>query len=411
MSQGALNVPTTGPVAPTTMAADINAALNATNSQNSGSSSPTNGPGSAPVTYQWWMDSTSVSAPILKMFDGSAWVALATLDTVNHLWKAISAGFVSLTGVITPTPLSADANDYAPTDLAKVSRIRLSASADLSTVSWNLTGLTDGSDGRQITIDNINTLAKFVLKTQSGSSGVTNRFAFPFDIILRPNESVTLIYDGTTQRWRLAHPYRGPGITYTVLTAASGTYSTPAGCTCIKVRAVGGGGGGSGSIGTSGAGGVGGAGGTTTFGSANAIGGNGGPSGAGGTGGTGAVNLRIPGATGNPNNAIGAYTNSISFAGTSGGASPFGGAGGGAAAAKANTGSGGGGGSVNIPSGNCSSGGGGGAGEYFELIISNPASSYAYAVGAAGAAGTAGSGGNAGGAGGSGVIVVEEYYN
>jgi hypothetical protein len=49
-------------------------------------------------------------------------------------------------------------------------------------------------------------------------------------------------------------------------------------------------------------------------------------------------------------------------------------------------------------------------GGYIDAIITSPASSYSYQVGAGGTSGTAGTSGYVGGAGGSGIIIVEEYY-
>lgn len=203
--------------------------------------------------------------------------------------------------------------------------------------------------------------------------------------------------------------------TITKLTSGSGTYTTPAAAKYIKVRMVGGGGGGGGG-GTSA--GVGGTGGVTTFGT-SLLTANGGTcssiqnASAGGTATVSGVSYytAIQGGYGT----AGAYNGTSAWAsGGSGGVSLFGGAGGGQAnssgiAAIANTGSGGGGGggnNANIVIG----GSGGGAGGYVEAIITNPLSSYAYAVGSAGTAGTAGTNGYAGGAGGSGVIIIEEYY-
>src|SRR5437016_5111773 len=53
--------------------------------------------------------------------------------------------------------------------------------------------------------------------------------------------------------------------------------------------------------------------------------------------------------------------------------------------------------------------GGGGGGSLYSLITS-PAASYSYAVGAGGGAGTAGTNGQAGGAGAAGVIIVTAYF-
>lgn len=198
-------------------------------------------------------------------------------------------------------------------------------------------------------------------------------------------------------------------------TSGSGTYTTPTGCVAIKVRMVGGGGGGSGSGTTLPAGT---AGGNSTFGGNTAGGGGGGGSGVGQAGAGGAptilvgVGVGIQGSMGSSGSCI---ANAATFStGGAGGTSPFGGAGGGlmasnGAAAYVNSGSGGGGGgggnTANVYAGNA-----GGSGAYLDFLITAPASTYTYAVGAGGAGGAAGTSGLSGGAGGSGLIIVEEYY-
>ncbi len=204
-----------------------------------------------------------------------------------------------------------------------------------------------------------------------------------------------------------------------VLTSgSSATYTTPAGTRQLRIRMIGGGGGGgNGNAATPNAGGTGG---TTSFNSITAIGGTGGAGGAtsapglggaGGTGGSGSASIRLAGGAGIGGSGFAQSAADIRT-GSAGGASPFGGAGisnastavGGAAVA--NTGSGGGSGGFGTGG---APGGGGGAGEYVELIINSPSSTYTYTIGASGAAGAA-SAGNAGGAGGSGIIIVDEFY-
>lgn len=187
------------------------------------------------------------------------------------------------------------------------------------------------------------------------------------------------------------------------------TYTTPPGCSSIKVQFVGGGGGGGGS-GTT-ANGDGGAGGATSFNSITAAGGsfghgNGSP-GVGGTGGTGSASFRRPGKSGSVGGTNASAT-AFNIPSAPGGDSMlgFGGIG---AAAPANTGGGGSGGS-NGSVANCQGGGAGGGGEFVELIINNPAASYTYALGTSGAAGTAGTSGSVGFAGGTGIVIVDEYY-
>lgn len=206
-------------------------------------------------------------------------------------------------------------------------------------------------------------------------------------------------------------------------TSGTGTYTTPAGVTWLKVTCIGGGGGGSGS-GTASSG-NGATGGDTTFGSSllTAVFGSGGTGGgSGGNGGGGAINspaisiLNFTGGKGNPS--IGSTGTGFVPPGVSGGNNPAGGAGvgiynGPGNSGNTNTGGGGGGGSGLANASFSNSGSGGGAGGYIVAIIPNGSvsSSYFYSVGAGGNGGTAGTNGVAGGNGGSGLIVVEEFYN
>ncbi len=190
--------------------------------------------------------------------------------------------------------------------------------------------------------------------------------------------------------------------------SGSGTYTTPAGATYIKIRMVGGGAGGSAALTNNGTLGA-----DTTFGTLTAGrgalgGGSAGLGGAGGTATNGDINITGGSGTGGqtPNGGT------ISLSGGAGGNSALGGGGAGGAQsngggnAPANSGGGGGGGGGNSTT---NSGCGGGAGAYLEKQINAPSATYAYAVGGGGTGGTAGT--NAGGNGGSGIIIVDEYYN
>lgn len=200
---------------------------------------------------------------------------------------------------------------------------------------------------------------------------------------------------------------------------SSGTYTTPTSPAplYLKIRMVGGGGGGAGSSATGGAGGTGGA---TTINSTLFVcnGGVGGASG-GGNGGLGGTvtttgGTLLVGIQGSSGGSGGSDVTGTAFVGSGiGGTTPFGGAGanngnGAGFSAQTNSGSGGGGASTATLA-SSGSGGGGGAGGYLEIIVSSPASTYTYSVGAGGAQGTAGTG-SLGGAGGSGYIVIEEFY-
>jgi hypothetical protein len=243
-------------------------------------------------------------------------------------------------------------------------------------------------------------------------------------------DGYVLTYDGVAMKWK-AEPssggasggplssgeYDDPLPTRQVLTSGT-TYNRPSGVRQLRIRMLGGGGGGAGS--GTGTGGDGGGGGNSSFNSIVANGGGGGKGatalgGAGGTGGTGGTaptTFRTPGAAGHYGfqiTTVPAFTNNLY--GPSGAPSQLGGGGLGTAVAGnnagANTGAGGAGAGMGAAGG---AGGSGGAGEYVEIIIDNPAPTYAYAIGAGGTAGTAGAAGFIGGVGGSGIIIVDEIY-
>ncbi len=208
--------------------------------------------------------------------------------------------------------------------------------------------------------------------------------------------------------------------TVTTFTSGSGTYTTPAGVSYIRVVMVGGGGGGAGS-GTASASSAGSNGNPSSFGSSLLVA-NGGAGaafdaagGAGGTAslGTGPIGIAVTGASG-AGNASGSIT--ITLSGGHGGQTTLGGGGAPGArganaggAAKTNTGSGGAGGGAGLTA-SIITGSGGGAGGYVDAIINAPAATYAYVVGSFGPGGSAGTSGAAGGNGADGIIYVYEYY-
>jgi hypothetical protein len=204
----------------------------------------------------------------------------------------------------------------------------------------------------------------------------------------------------------------------------TGTYTTPANVSWIRVRMCGGGGGGGGS-GTSGWG-NGSAGNATTFGSA-LLTANGGSGGKGGgvtnntvaSGGSSTINSPAYGIarTGGAGQGTGraSSANPGIICGGAGGINSIAGSGGSLAAAAgvaglANTGSGGSG-AGSGANASAEGGNGGGAGGYLEAIISGPSATYSYTVGTGGGAGsTAGANGSDGGSGADGIIIIEEYY-
>lgn len=124
-------------------------------------------------------------------------------------------GAFALTGDLTPSQITADQNDYAPTGHATASVFRLSSDA-----SRNLTGMAGGSDGLVRKLHNVGSFP-IVLKDESASSTAANRFALAADHTLRADEAVELLYDSTSSRWRLS------GMALAAVTGDSGSGGIP----------------------------------------------------------------------------------------------------------------------------------------------------------------------------------------
>jgi hypothetical protein len=102
-----------------------------------------------------------------------------------------------LGGDITPTELSADADDYNPTGYATASVLRLSSDA-----SRTVTGLVGGVDGRVVVVQNVGS-NDIVLADADIGSTEGNRFALDGDLTLGADTGAILLYDATASRWRL----------------------------------------------------------------------------------------------------------------------------------------------------------------------------------------------------------------
>jgi len=123
----------------------------------------------------------------------------AKINGAMQVTGSLTAGAGMLwSGVISPTALSADVNDYNPTSFSTASIVR----QDVTGGNWNVTGLSGGATGRIINIINISAANSLTLKDQSASSSGSNRFLLGSDIVLGINQSIILRYDGTTNRWR-----------------------------------------------------------------------------------------------------------------------------------------------------------------------------------------------------------------
>lgn len=107
----------------------------------------------------------------------------------------------TLSGVITPSQITADQNDYNPTSLSTATVLRISSDAFRV-----ITGLQGGALGRIIVLINVGTNTIICTPNDAGSSAA-NRFQLSNGpLLLHADDAVTLRYDGTSNRWRPMSP-------------------------------------------------------------------------------------------------------------------------------------------------------------------------------------------------------------
>ncbi|WP_100962639.1 hypothetical protein [Bosea sp. FBZP-16] len=83
--QGSACMPTTGTVSGLAFAQAVNLGFAAVISTNSGATAPATGCAGVAVKGQWWLD-TSATPNIVKFYDGTNWLAVASVDLTNHVW-------------------------------------------------------------------------------------------------------------------------------------------------------------------------------------------------------------------------------------------------------------------------------------------------------------------------------------
>lgn len=98
---------------------------------------------------------------------------------------------------VTPSALSASANDYNPSGLATAGVLILTSSAAV-----NITGLAAQASNFLIELRNVGSFA-ITLKANSSASLTANRFLMSADVVLQPTQSVTFKYGATLGGWVL----------------------------------------------------------------------------------------------------------------------------------------------------------------------------------------------------------------
>jgi hypothetical protein len=120
---------------------------------------------------------------------------------------------VSLTGIVTPAAISASQDDYNPTGLSTANTLRLATN---NTTQRNITGLTAMGTGRFLLVHNVGP-GPIAFIDEGGTSAAANRFSMAGDMILLPDSSMILQYDGTSSRWRVfprATASTSPAVTF-----------------------------------------------------------------------------------------------------------------------------------------------------------------------------------------------------
>lgn len=143
-------------------------------------------------------------------FDGSNNLYVGTSATAFNLHGNVNvaltpfqaASAFTFNGVISPTALSGDVNDYAPTGFATCDVMRLDGGA----ANRNITGLAGGAAGRYVIVHNIGTTNSLILIHASASSSAANRFDLSgaANLTIAARGSTRLWYDGTSSLWRVA---------------------------------------------------------------------------------------------------------------------------------------------------------------------------------------------------------------
>jgi len=115
-------------------------------------------------------------------------------------------GGVTIKKQLTPSAITADQNDYSPTDGFVSSIWRLSSDASRTITGIAAGSATTGAPGQELTLINVGS-NNIVLAHQDTNSSASNRVISPSgaNVTLLPNASASLMYDDTTARWRLVY--------------------------------------------------------------------------------------------------------------------------------------------------------------------------------------------------------------
>lgn len=140
--------------------------------------------------------SFAILTTVTVSLDGGATLT-NPLTSVNLSVITATDHAVPVGPVITPAVITADQNNFSPAGLASARVLRISTDARRA-----FTGMLSGSDGQAVVIHNSGNFPE-VFKKENASSTAANRFAF--GATLGGGQSMQVMYDATTARWRAVH--------------------------------------------------------------------------------------------------------------------------------------------------------------------------------------------------------------
>lgn len=105
--------------------------------------------------------------------------------------------------VITPSQITGDQDNYAPTGFADATVVRISGDSGFRAITgFTATGAYDGQVKQ---IANVGSYPIYIPGEHPDSSA-SNRVSLPYDYIIFPNQCAFLCYDSTSSRWRIMSP-------------------------------------------------------------------------------------------------------------------------------------------------------------------------------------------------------------
>lgn len=150
-----------------------------------------------PTTTASGISSISSPASGLMMYQSDGRIGMK--HYVNSTWCSIDKG-----PTIAPTALSANQNNYTPSNFAESSQIKLAANSTVTI--YSITGMayagpaTPNSEDRKTIINNGTQILMF--PSEHPASTAAYRFNHDSPYFLQPGRSVDVRYDGTLNRWK-----------------------------------------------------------------------------------------------------------------------------------------------------------------------------------------------------------------